>query len=534
MNDALAQARDALQQLPLQRRVLLGAVVVGVIGLLLGVGRWATQPDYALLFGNLPPQDAGRVVEQLEGSGVTYDLRDGGASIYVPRGEVYGLRLRLATEGVVTQGPAGYELFDGGTLGMTDFMQKLNVKRALEGELSRTIGSIQQVESARVHLVLPERSAFRDQQTAASASVVLSVRGTLAPDQVAGVTALVAGAVEGMSPGEVTVLDEAGRMLASPQLAGGDGLSTSQVQMRQDIERHLGTAGQSLLDQMLGPGRAVVRVAADLDLSRSSTETKSVDPDAQVLISEEKQSETGGGTDAASSVRNFEVTRQTQRVEREAGDIRALTVSVLLDEAAPPVDVARPQEEGASTPFSDAQLRQIEALVKNAVGFDEARGDRFAVQQIRFQAPEAPEDGLLGDQGAVWAGLALRYGVLLLALFLGYRVLRRLTDALAEAQPAEALDENGEPYRRRADDVAVGDALDADVPGALGAEAPRTTIEAVDGDPYAAKLSVEAAESLAATPDLIEDVRASIVDTPEAAAAVVRAWLREDAEADLV
>ena len=537
MNDALAQARAALQQLSPQRRLLLGGVVVGVIALLLVVGTWATKPDYALLFGNLPAQDAGRVIEQLDGEGVTYDLRDGGSSIYVPRSEVYGLRLRLATEGVVSQGPAGYELFDGGTLGMTDFMQKLNVKRALEGELARTISSIQQVESARVHLVLPERSAFREQQTAASASVVLAVRGTLAPDQVAGVTALVAGAVEGMSPSEVTVLDEAGRMLASPLMTGNaSGLSTTQVQMREEIERHLASAGQSLLDQMLGPGRAVVRVAADLDLSRSSTETRSVDPEAQVLISEEKQSETGAGAEATSSVRNFEVTRQTQRTEREAGAIQALTVSVLLDEAAPPIEVARPQEEEegeAPTPFTDQQLQQIEALVKNAVGFSETRGDRFAVQQIRFQAPEAPEAGFLGGQGAIWAGLGLRYGVLLIALFLGYRVLRRLTDTLAavpDAPDASSSADDGAPDslprpgdelatdapQRRADDVGLPEG------------APRTTIETVSGDPYADKLSAEATHQLDHA-GLIDDVRTAVVDSPDAAAAVVRAWLREDA-----
>ena len=530
MNDLLAQARASFQQLTPQRRLLLGGVVVGVIALLLVVGRWATQPDYALLFGNLPAQDAGRVVEQLESEGIQYDLRDGGTSIHVPRSEVYGLRLRLATNGVVSQGPAGYELFDGGTLGMTDFMQKLNVKRALEGELARTIGSIQQVESARVHLVLPERSPFRDQQTSASASVVLAVRGTLAPDQVAGVTGLVAGAVEGMSPNDVTVLDEAGRMLASPQMGNGSdgGMSSTQVQMRQEIERHLSNAGQSMLDQMLGGGRAVVRVAADLDLSRTSTETNSVDPDAQVLISEERQSETGAGAEAESSVRNFEVTRQTQRTEREAGAIQSLTISVLLDEAAPAVDVGRPQDddegETAPTPFSDEQLRQIEALVKNAVGFSEERGDRFAVQQIRFQAPEAAEGGFFsGGQGAIWAGLGLRYGVLLLALFLGYRVLRRMTDALA-AQPETSTSD---------DKLADGEAADrqlADTPNGLpDAGAPTTTIETVEGDPYADKLSVEASAHLARAPDLIEEIRATVVDSPDAAAAIVRGWLLEDA-----
>ena len=467
---ALDTARQSLAQLPPQRRAVLAAVVVGVVVALLAVGRWAAQPDYALLFGSLPAQDAGRVVEQLEAQGVDYDLRDGGASVYVPRDEVYGLRLSLATEGVVTDGPAGYELFDTGTLGMTDFMQKLNVKRALEGELSRTIGSIQQVERARVHLVLPERSPFRDQQVSPTASVVLSVRSSLAPDQVAGVTALVAGAVEGLAPADVTVLDEAGRMLASPQMTGADaGMSTAQVQMRREVEDHLAGAAQSMLDQVLGPGRAAVRVAAELDLARTSTETNAVDPESQTMLSEELQDETGAGADASSSVRNYEVTRQTTRTEREAGAVQSLTVSVLLDEAAPAAD--REVEPGTQTPFTDEQLRQIESLVKNAVGYNEERGDRFAVQQIRFSAPPESDAGFFaGTSGPEWAGLALRYGVVLIALFLGYRLLRTLATGLAES---------------------AASAADADEPTGLAVDADGELLGLPEGEPVA---TIEAAE----------------------------------------
>lgn len=512
MSTALVQAREAVQQLPPQRRLVLGAVVVGVVAALLLVARWASQPDYALLFGNLAAQDAGRVVEQLEAQGVAYDLREGGAAVYVPREEVYGLRLSLATEGVVTDGPAGYELFDGGTLGMTDFMQKLNVKRALEGELARTIGSVRQVNSARVHLVVPERSPFRDQQTAPSASVVLSVRGALTPDQVAGVTALVAGAVEGLDPTGVTVLDEAGRLLASPLVAGAEGGSSSQVQARREVEDHLAGAGQSMLDRMLGPGRAVVRVAADLDLSREVTETAAVDPESQTVISEETQQETVDGGGAESRVRNYEVTRETRRAEREGGQIRTLTVSVLLDEAAPPAEGAE-AEDGERTAFTDEQLRQIEALVKNAVGYDEGRGDRFAVQQIRFSA-EAADTPMLPGGPLDWVGLVLRYAVVLVALFLGYRLLRGLADGLsAEPDAPVALDSQPSP-------AGLLDGSDG---------APPRTIESVEGDVLADKLSAEAQARLDEAPDLLEDVRAHVVESPEAAAALVRAWLQEDA-----
>lgn len=533
----LARFRQSFEQLAPARRLQLAAVVVGTVVALLAVGRWASQPDYALLFGSLPAADAGRIVEQLDAQGVAYDLRDGGTAVYVPSDEVYGLRLRMATEGLVSDGPAGYELFDGGTLGMTDFMQRLNMKRALEGELSRTIGSIRQVRRARVHLVLPERSPFRDRQADASASVVLGVGGTLAPDQVAGIAALVAGAVEGMSPAEVTVLDEAGRMLTGPGASGAEsGLSTTQVRMRQEVEDHLAKAGQSMLDRMLGPGRAVVRVAADLDLSRTSTETQEVDPESQTVLSEETQAETGQGVGAESSVRNFEVSRTTTRSEREAGTIRTLTVSVLLDEAAPAPELARPPEGGEATPtpFTDDQIRQIEALVKNAVGFDDERGDRFAVQQIRFSAPPESEASLFADVDAsVYIGLALRYGVMILVLLLGYRLLRRLADgALAPADadgdlpdvpqlgPATTPELTAGPGQPQ---LAVG--TDGQLLGLSEAGA-RATIEAVEDDPYAAKLSPEA-RRLAEASELVESLRASVAADVPAAASTVRTWLRE-------
>jgi len=523
---ALVQAREAVQQLPPRRRLLLGGVVVGVAVALLLVARWASRPDYALLFGGLPAQEAGQVVEQLESQGVAYDLRDGGASIYVPRGDVYGLRLRLATEGVVTEGPAGYELFDGGTLGMTDFMQRLNVKRALEGELARTIASVRQVERARVHLVLPERSPFQDQQVPASASVVLGVRGSLGPDQVAGVTALVAGAVEGLSTNEVTVLDEAGRMLAGPDATGAEaGLSTAQLRMREEVESHLAGAGQSMLDQLLGPGRAVVRVAADLELARTTSETNAVDPESQTVLSEELQEEAVEGGGATSTVRNYEVTRTTTRQEQEAGSIRALTVSVLLDEAAPPTDPAA-AEPGTPTPFTDDQLRQIESLVKNAVGFDEERGDRFAVQQLRFSTPAEPGGLLASADATVWAGLGLRYGIVLLVLFLAYRLLKRLADALAAPPARDPALDTAEADRQLGDGLAVGE--DGELLGLPQGAPVRATIESVEADPYTAKLSPEA-QALAGTSSLADDLRAAVDADPEAAAAVVRAWLREDA-----
>src|SRR5690625_3701446 len=155
MNGFTQNIAEFLKGLTLGQKAALAAVVIGAVALLSAVAYWANKPDYALLFGSLGPEDANRVVETLQSERVKYQIRDAGSSIYVPRQDVYELRLRFAGQGVVSDGPVGYELFDGGTVGMTDFMQKLNLKRALEGELARTISSVRQVDIARVHLVIP-------------------------------------------------------------------------------------------------------------------------------------------------------------------------------------------------------------------------------------------------------------------------------------------------------------------------------------------------------------------------------------------
>lgn len=525
MASQLDLARDSFAQLPTSRKAILAAVVLGVMALLIGVSRYATKPDMALLFGSLPAEDAGPIVGQLDAQGVAYELRDGGASIFVPRDKVYELRLSMASEGLVSNGPAGYELFDTGTLGMTDFMQRLNVKRALEGELARTIGSIDQVRSARVHLVLPERSPFRDQQVSPSASVVLNVSGTIASDRVAGVTALVAGAVEGMSPSDVTVLDEAGRMLAGPDGGGAEaGMTTAQLRMRQEVETYLAGAGQSMLDKMLGPGRAVVKVSAELDLARTATERNSIDPESQTVISEEKLEEAGEGTASNSTVRNFEVTRERTTAEQEAGQVKVLTVSVLLDEAAPPTEpVAEGAEAPAATPFTAQQLQQIESLVKNAVGFDTERGDRFAVQQIRFsdEARAGEMSDAASAQRSEMISMAIRYGIMLLALFLAYRLLKGLAGRVNSAPPPAPESPDGELAMAAAEGAPGAE-------GALPSGTPRTVIESVVTDVLSGKMSPEARARLADAPDLLATVTEHIEADSEAAVALIRSWLEEE------
>ncbi|MEM1042275.1 MAG: flagellar basal-body MS-ring/collar protein FliF [Bacteroidota bacterium] len=518
------------------QRFLLGAVLVGGLAVLGGIAYWAGQPDYTLLFGRLEATDASRVVETLRAEGVPYKLEEGGGAIYVPRQQVYDLRLRFAGEGVVSEGPVGYELFNSGTIGMTDFMQKLNYKRALEGELSRTVSNIRQVAQARVHLVLPERSPFRDRQTRPSASVVLQLGGGggLAPGQIEGVASLVAGAVEGMSVADVTVLDTRGTLLSNPDAGNPDvTLTSNQLRTQHAVEEHLAQSGQSMLDRMLGPGRAVVRVAAKLDFSRTVEESDAIDPESATVISEERLEEQAAADASNATVRNYELSRKRERTERTAGAVEVLTVSVVLDyklpvQAVADEDAPLPEPE----PYAPQQVREIENLVKNAVGFDAARGDRFAIHQARFDT--SADDRLAEEMDA--AGRSerlqsyLRYGLMALALGLAAFLIRSTVSSVAGAgSDPLALIAGEDPAsltgRRTAGELAERAEADQALlaTGTEGADAPLSA-----DDLYTSKLSDEAKARLSARSEIYEEVKQSILGQPEEAAELLKTWIAED------
>ena len=533
MNAYLTQLRAFVGRLTFAQRLTLGGVILGSVLLLGSVAYWASRPDYTLLFGSLEAADAAKVVEQLQSEGVSYELREGGTAVFVPRTEVYELRLRFAADGLVSDGQTGYELFDSGTLGMTDFMQKVSYKRALEGELARTITSVQGIEMARVHLVLPERTPFRDRQVQPSASVVLQLAGGVRPDreEVAAITALVGGAVEGLSPSNVTVVDAQGELLSDPAQAETDGaLSTSQLRYQRAIEEHLAGQGQTMLDRVLGPGRAIVRVAATLDFSRTVTETERIDPESATIISEERMDEQGTGGGAATSVRNYELSRERQQREQGAGETRFLTISVILDHRplpAPPGGADAEEETPAEpVPYTEAELNEVEALVKNAVGFNEERGDRITVQQARFDTSEDDAFSAEWDaqRSAERTQLYLRYGLMALALLVAAWLLRTATarvGALAEAPSAPPSkqaepEEAPEPKNEAFISLAQRRAKEAEM------------LEAVVEDFYTSRLSSDARARLNAKRQFYQATQAMVAEQPEEAAALVGTWLAED------
>ncbi len=527
------QLKQFLSRLSLGQRLALGAVTIGSILLLLGIAYWAGRPEYALLFGGLSPSDANRIVETLREESVPYQLKEGGTAIWVPRDRVYELRLRFAGEGLVSDGPVGYELFDKNTLGMTDFMQRLNYKRALEGELARTIMSLQQVELAKVHLVLPERSPFRETQVAPSASVLLSLKSgaRLTEEQIDGITALVAGAVEGLDPANVTVLDARGNLLSNPDAGNAElALSSTQLKLRQALETHLTEKGQSMLDRVLGPGNAIVRVSATLNFNQSVTERQLIDPESATVISEERLEETGTageGSSASSMVRNYELSRTVERIQQNGGDIEYLTVSVILNQRFEPGPDGAPQPR----PYTTDELREIEELVKNAVGFRPERGDRFAIHQTRFdtQIDDQIAQELREQRRQEQLNLYLRYGLMVLALGLAVWLLRALVRRMGELTGETQVLIGRIDGKHRALDAPEG------VLGALqGKGMPRLESGESDeelvliDDIYTSRLSSEAKARLKAKHILFEEVQKQVNEKPEEAAEIIRSWLVAD------
>jgi len=537
MQAFLNHIQRLLARLSLGQKVAMSVALVGTLGMLIGISYWVGQPDYALLFGGLEPTDASRVVEALQEQGVKYQLKENGTAVYVPKQDVYELRLQFAGEGIGSDGLTGYELFDQGTLGMTDFMQKLNMKRALEGELARTIASMRQVEVCRVHLVMPERSPFRQTQVRPSASVVLQLAGgnRLSPPQIEGITALVAGAVEDLGPADVTILDAQGNMLSDPDAGNPDlAVGSNQLRMQQAVETRLAEKGQSMLDEVLGSGNAIVRVAATLDFTRSISERNLIDPESATVIAEERQEEDDGGTlSASASVRNYELSRTVERSEKSLGEIADLSISVILNHkkaiAAPPDSLEDAAPEVVYEPYEATELTEIEALVKNAVGFQVERGDRFAIHQALFDTSTDTEIAaeLRQQQQQEDMQRYIRYGLMALALVLVTLLVRSASRRLHTFEERQQAIEAGADAK-----LLAGTAEDVrqleDGSKAIGLLEALEEEEIAMDDFYASKLTKEAQARLKAKHLMFKEIKKQVLQHPETTADVVRSWLGED------
>ena len=357
---------------------VLGVFLVGAL-----LTTWAGRPDYQVLFTGLKPEDGGRIVEKLRAKKVPFQLKDGGSTVLVPSQSVYETRLDLATAGLPQSGGVGYEVFDKNNFGMTDFVQKLNYQRALEGELTRTIQQLDEVDQARIHIVIPEPKLYTEDRTSPTASVVLKLRGRLSQGQIKGISHLVASSVEGLKAEDVTIIDTNGNVLSKGHSEGSiAGLSSDQLELQQNVETYLSHKAQSMLEEVLGANRAVVQVNAQMDFDKLERTTEKYDPDNTVVRSEEQNNTQGQNANekTTSSVKNYEITKSVEHVANSVGGIKKLTVAVMVDG----MYVTDAKGNRSYTARTADELTKIRNIVKNAVGIDDKRGDQLEVANVAF------------------------------------------------------------------------------------------------------------------------------------------------------
>ena len=423
MNKYLDSFQEFFGPLSNAQRVMFIGLMVVIITIVGSIFYWSQKTDYSLLFGGLQPEAAQEIVAELNGQGISYELGEGG-TIFVPDDQVYELRMQLAAlGGGSAKDVKGYELFDTNSLGMTDFMQQVNNKRALEGELARSINSLDQVEFSRIHLVLPERSPFEEASVEASASVILNIkRGSkLTKEQIEGISSLIAGSVESLEATNVTVLDQAGNRLSDEiDLESEFGFGSTQMQLRQKTEAYLTERGQTMLDRVLGAGNSILRVSVIHNFDRLIRESDLIDPDSRTVISEERREQTDANeasepqpidqrlppeergapivvssneNTSSSETRNYEVNRTREVFEKTQGELENVTASVLLNYKK--VNQEGPDGEQVVNyqPYPDEEVEELKEVVMLALGMRQERGDQLSIKQIEFFDKELIDGG---------------------------------------------------------------------------------------------------------------------------------------------
>ena len=388
----------------------MAAVTLALIGFFSFLMIQMTTPQMVPLFTDLPPDDSASIIKDLERQAVPYLLKNDGTIILVPQDKVARLRMKLAESGLPKGGGVGYEIFDKtDALGSTTFVQNINHLRALEGELARTIRSIDRVQAARVHLVLPERPLFSRDKVDATASIVLKVRGTLEPQQVRAIRHLVATAVNGMRPDRVSVIDETGKLLADGATPDNPMNGASSDERKLAYENRLRSEVETIVSSVVGPGHARVQINADFDINRITQTSDKFDPDGRVLRSSQTREEQSATTDnnqgavsagtelpggkqqadgaskgdnsrKTEEIVNYEISRITKTEVTEAGRINRISAAVLVDGNYTKND----KGELAYQPRPKDEIDRIAALVRSAIGFDAKRGDQVEVVNLRF------------------------------------------------------------------------------------------------------------------------------------------------------
>ena len=540
----LARLKQVTSALSVAQLVTLGLTFVAVVGLVTGSAYWLNSSSYRILYADMDPETAAEIVAQLRTRDVPFRLDEGGRTVRVPSTQIDELRLDLDGQGLPASGRIGFEIFDRTAFGVTEFLEHVNYRRALEGEIARTISTLSEVSSARVHIALAKPSLFTTRAEPAKASVVLKLKGSrgLSQATVTGISNLIAASVEGLRPEAVVLLDSVGNSLAQP-VEDDEPLGNAQLERQRRLESDLSTRVVSLLEPVVGPNRVRVDVSARLIAATEEQTEEFYDPET-VVRSRQVSTEVGtprlpvGGISGAransppepgddgvavqpasppeqaavvtppsrgTETTNYEVSKVVRHTVRPRGEIDRLSVAVIVDDEQQVETAGSGEVTRSTTPRTPEQLEKIEGLVAAAVGLDPARGDTLTVENIAFDMPEIEEPAppsawqVYGPQVLDAARIA---AVLLLGVLTFLFVVRPIVRRAVVALPS-------------------GQAQVERLPNQL----PRT-VQEVEGDLEAELDAV--AGSQRKLPILTKRLTEMTTKSPDSAARLIRTWLAEE------
>jgi flagellar M-ring protein FliF len=533
-----------LKSLGASRLMAMVAVTAALIGFFAFVIMRVTTPQMTTLFTDLSLEDSSAVIKDLERQSIPFEIRNDGAVIMVPKDKVTRLRMKLAEGGLPKGGGVGYEIFDkSDALGTTSFVQNINHLRALEGELARTIRAIDRVQAARVHLVLPERPLFARETPEPSASIVVRVRGALEPQQIRAIRHLVASAVNGLKPQRVSIIDEAGQLLAD----GASGATDNAVgdERRAAFEKRMRTDIEAIVSSVVGAGRARVQLSADFDYNKITQTSDRFDPEGRVLRSSQTREESsvtaenngqvtvgnelpGNQQNAAAptardqskkteETNNYEISRTTKTEVTEAGKVNRISVAVLVDGSY----VKNEKGELVYQDRSAEQLDRIAALVRSAIGFDQKRGDQVEVVNLRFA--EAPVVAPLAEPAGLFGLLQFTKDDVMYVIELGVMMLLGLVVLFMVIRPLVKRIITAEEVASKAGEGLVPALTDASAPA--GAAGPslvpgvNNTAQLIDVAQVQGQVHAQSVHRVGELADR----------NPNETAAIVRQWLSEPA-----
>lgn len=414
VKDVLKQGLDIIKSLTLMQKIIAGLVVAVVLFTLLSLTFVGSKPAMKVLYANLNSGDAGDIVAQLKELRIPYELTENGTAILVDQNNVYETRLAMAADGLPKGGGVGFEIFDKTSLGTTDFVQKLNYHRALQGELARTIAGFDKIKAARVHLAQPKESIFVEdtQPPTASVSVTLAGREKLSKNEIKAIVNLVGSAITGLKEANITLVDTAGHLLYRKDGDEDSLLSATQIEYQQRLERTLRSKLETMFEEVVGAEKVIARVNADIDFDHVDVSEEVFDPETQVVRSEQVVTERDGAMDVQQGIpgvkgqlatyteagetgdggggfkrdnitRNYEVSKKVTRTKAAIGQVRKLSVAVMVDGT-----YTKVEKDGKMTKEylarSDQELATFMKMAQNTVGYDPERGDKVEVVSMPF------------------------------------------------------------------------------------------------------------------------------------------------------